>query len=136
MIPLRPFFAVTSVLLYYMAFVFMGKGIRELQEGNLVSITVIPGFPHVGIPRIVPERSRDCWLSSSLLLLFVVRGGEDVLAEAVGDAADDAGGSDRGGARRSAAGGDARGPGRHAGAHQGTRSRARARIARDVELTR
>ena len=33
-IPLRPFFSVTSVLLYYMAFVFMGKGIRELQEGN------------------------------------------------------------------------------------------------------
>ncbi|MGH7663743.1 MAG: FTR1 family iron permease, partial [Gemmatimonadaceae bacterium] len=46
-IPLRPFFAVTSVLLYYMAFVFAGKGIRELQEGNVVSITLIPGFPQV-----------------------------------------------------------------------------------------
>lgn len=46
-IPLREFFAVTSVLLYYMAFVFMGKGVRELQEGNLVSITIIPGAPHV-----------------------------------------------------------------------------------------
>ncbi|HEX6053550.1 MAG TPA: cytochrome c/FTR1 family iron permease [Gemmatimonadaceae bacterium] len=46
-IPLRPFFTVTSVLLYYMAFVFAGKGIRELQEGNAVSISVIPGFPHV-----------------------------------------------------------------------------------------
>ena len=46
-IPLRPFFAVTSVLLYFMAFVFMGKGIRELQEGNAMSITVLPGFPHV-----------------------------------------------------------------------------------------
>jgi high-affinity iron transporter len=44
-IPLRPFFAVTSVLLYYMAFVFMGKGIRELQEGNAAPITLIPGFP-------------------------------------------------------------------------------------------
>jgi len=31
-----------SVLLYYMAFVFMGKGLRELQEGNAVPITVIP----------------------------------------------------------------------------------------------
>ena len=46
-IPLRPFFGVTSVLLYYMAFVFMGKGIRELQEGNAISMSVIPGFPHV-----------------------------------------------------------------------------------------
>lgn len=46
-IPLRPFFSVTSVLLYYMAFVFMGKGVRELQEGNAVPITLIPGFPHV-----------------------------------------------------------------------------------------
>jgi high-affinity iron transporter len=46
-IPLRPFFAVTSVMLYYLAFVFMGKGIRELQEGNVVPITVLPGFPNV-----------------------------------------------------------------------------------------
>ena len=46
-IPLRPFFAVTSVLLYLMAFVFMGKGIRELQEGNAMPITVLPGFPHI-----------------------------------------------------------------------------------------
>jgi high-affinity iron transporter len=46
-IPLRPFFAVTSVVLYYMAFVFAGKGVRELQEGDVVSITPIPGFPSV-----------------------------------------------------------------------------------------
>src|ERR671920_265660 len=46
-IPLRPFFAVTSTLLYFMAFVFMGKGIKELQEGNALSVTGLPGFPHV-----------------------------------------------------------------------------------------
>ena len=45
-IPLRPFFGVTSVLLYYMAFVFMGKGIRELQEGNAISASFIR-FPTV-----------------------------------------------------------------------------------------
>ena len=44
-IPLRPFFSVTSVLLYYMAFVFLGKGIRELQEGNALSISAIRDFP-------------------------------------------------------------------------------------------
>jgi high-affinity iron transporter len=53
-IPLRPFFAVTSALLYYLAFVFMGKGIRELQEGNVVSITPIPWLPHVDAMGIYP----------------------------------------------------------------------------------
>lgn len=54
-IPLRPFFAVTSGLLYYMAFVFMGKGIRELQEGNLVPITILPGWPSVESMGIFPS---------------------------------------------------------------------------------
>jgi high-affinity iron transporter len=46
-IPLRPFFAVTSALLYWMAFVFAGKGIKELQEGGAVSRTPLPGFPYL-----------------------------------------------------------------------------------------
>jgi high-affinity iron transporter len=46
-IPLRPFFTVTSVLLYYMALVFIGKGFRELQEGNLVPISTINGLPTI-----------------------------------------------------------------------------------------
>ena len=62
-IPLRPFFAVTSVLLYYMAFVFMGKGMRELQEGNALPITAIPGFPHVGGARALSRAGRACWRS-------------------------------------------------------------------------
>jgi high-affinity iron transporter len=53
-IPLRPFFAVTSVLLYYMAFVFMGKGLRELQEVNAFPMTVLRGFPHVDAMGIYP----------------------------------------------------------------------------------
>ena len=53
-IPLRPFFAVTSTLLYFMAFVFMGKGIKELQEGDVVSVTALPGFPHVEALGIYP----------------------------------------------------------------------------------
>jgi high-affinity iron transporter len=46
-IPLRPFFTVTSVLLYYMALVFIGKGFRELQEGNVVAISPISGLPTI-----------------------------------------------------------------------------------------
>jgi high-affinity iron transporter len=67
-IPLRPFFAVTSVLLYYMAFVFMGKGIRELQEGGVVSITVLPGWPHVDAVGIFP--SVETLLAQLLLLVL------------------------------------------------------------------
>jgi high-affinity iron transporter len=69
-IPLRPFFATTSVLLYYMAFVFMGKGIRELQEGNLMTITVIPGFPHVEALGLFP--SVETLLGQALLLALFV----------------------------------------------------------------
>ncbi|MGQ0647979.1 MAG: FTR1 family protein [Gemmatimonadaceae bacterium] len=69
-IPLRPFFAVTSGLLYYMAFVFMGKGFRELQEGNLVSITVLPGWPHVEAMGIYP--SVETLMAQTLLLALFV----------------------------------------------------------------
>lgn len=42
-LPMRPFFAVTSGLLYFMCFVFAGKGIRELQEGDAISLTPLVG---------------------------------------------------------------------------------------------
>lgn len=51
-LPLKPFFAVTSAFLYYMAFVFAGQGIAELQEGGLVSTTILqwaPRIPALGI---------------------------------------------------------------------------------------
>ena len=44
-LPLRPFFAVTSAVLYYMAFVFAGKGVHALQEAGWVSATWIEGAP-------------------------------------------------------------------------------------------
>ena len=58
----------TSVLLYYMAFVFMGKGIRELQEGGVVGITVLPGWPHVDAMGIFP--SMETLLGQFLLLVL------------------------------------------------------------------
>ncbi len=45
-LPLRGFFATTSALLYTLAFIFLGKGLRELQEGNVVSITPWSGGPY------------------------------------------------------------------------------------------
>ncbi len=50
-LPLKPFFGLTSAFLYYMAFVFAGKGIAELQEGGMIGTTVIggPRVPALGI---------------------------------------------------------------------------------------
>jgi len=69
-IPMRPFFTVTSLLLYYMAFVFMGKGVRELQEGNIMRITVIPGGPHVDAMGIYP--SVETLTAQAILIVLLV----------------------------------------------------------------
>ncbi|HUQ45946.1 MAG TPA: FTR1 family protein [Gemmatimonadaceae bacterium] len=68
-IPLRPFFSVTSVLLYYMAFVFMGKGIRELQEGDIIPLSAIRGFPHIEALGLYPSW-QGVLSQFALLLLF------------------------------------------------------------------
>lgn len=44
-IPIKPFFLATSVLLYYLAFTFAGKGIHELQEAGVLGSIRIPGIP-------------------------------------------------------------------------------------------
>jgi high-affinity iron transporter len=69
-IPMRPFFTVTSILLYYMAFVFIGKGIRELQEGNVVPITVMPSLPSVPAMGMFPSLE-TAGAQAILLLLFL-----------------------------------------------------------------
>jgi high-affinity iron transporter len=66
-VPLKSFFAVTSAMLYYMAFVFAGKGIADLQESGLVRTTVIEWAPRVPIVGIYPTVQ-----SLSLQLLLVV----------------------------------------------------------------
>jgi high-affinity iron transporter len=71
-IPLRPFFTVTSALLYYMAFVFAGKGVRELQEGGAVPITLLSGFPHIELMGIFP--SVETLLAQFVLIALLVFG--------------------------------------------------------------
>jgi high-affinity iron transporter len=53
-LPLKPFFGVTSAFLYYMAFVFAGKGVAELQEGGFVPTTFLPGGPRLPALGIYP----------------------------------------------------------------------------------
>ncbi len=51
-IPVKWFFVVTSVFLYYMAFMFMGKGLHELQMGGALSLTgadFVPEIPWLGM---------------------------------------------------------------------------------------
>ncbi len=68
-IPMRPFFIGTSGMLYLMAFIFMGKGIRELQEGNALSLTLLPGWPTVDALGIFP--SREGLLAQGLLVALL-----------------------------------------------------------------
>lgn len=53
-VAMKPFFAVTGAMLYYMAFVFAGKGVAELQEGGVVGLTVVEGVPRIPVLGIYP----------------------------------------------------------------------------------
>jgi high-affinity iron transporter len=66
-VPLKPFFAVTSAMLYYMAFVFAGKGIADLQESGLVRVSVVPWAPRIPVLGIYPTVQ-----SLALQLLLIV----------------------------------------------------------------
>jgi high-affinity iron transporter len=69
-LPLKPFFGVTSAFLYYMAFVFAGKGVAELQEGGFLSTTIIPGGPRLPALGIYP--TVESLLVQALLLALLV----------------------------------------------------------------
>ena len=53
-LPLKPLFGVTGALLYYMAFVFAGKGIAELQEGGVIGLTPLGWAPRISALGIYP----------------------------------------------------------------------------------
>jgi high-affinity iron transporter len=67
-LPLKPFFAVTSAFLYYMAFVFAGKGIAELQEGGQVGTTFVSWAPRIPALGIYPTAES---LGAQLLLVVL-----------------------------------------------------------------
>ena len=69
-VAMKPFFAVTGVMLYYMAFVFAGKGIAELQEGRVVGLTVIEGAPRIPVLGIYP--TVESLVLQGLLLILAV----------------------------------------------------------------
>ena len=69
-LPLRPLFATTSAFLYYMAFVFAGKAVAELQEGGLVGTTVVSGAPRLPALGIYP--TVETLLAQGLLVVLAL----------------------------------------------------------------
>jgi high-affinity iron transporter len=69
-LPLKPFFAVTSAFLYYMAFVFAGTGITELQAGGFVSLTPVPWAPR--IPALGIHPTAESLAAQSLLVVLAL----------------------------------------------------------------
>ncbi|MBM7624738.1 FTR1 family protein [Sporohalobacter salinus] len=66
-LPLKPFFIGTSALMYYLAFVFAGDGIKELQEAGAVGLTKIEGIPTISWLGIYPT-----WQSLALQGILIV----------------------------------------------------------------
>jgi high-affinity iron transporter len=69
-LPLKPLFGVTSALLYYMAFVFAGKAVAELQEARVLSLTPVSWGPRVPAMGIYPT-VESLALQGILLLLAI-----------------------------------------------------------------
>jgi high-affinity iron transporter len=69
-LPLKPFFGVTSAFLYYMAFVFAGKGVAELQEGGLIRTTFVPSAPRIPALGIYP--TVESLLAQSVLVALLI----------------------------------------------------------------
>lgn len=66
-LPLKPFFLSTSALMYYLTFVFAGKGIRELQEAGVIGMGYLEGWPTVSLLGIYPT-----WQSISLQVVLII----------------------------------------------------------------
>jgi high-affinity iron transporter len=69
-LPMKPFFAVTSAVLYYMAFVFAGKGIAELQTAGLLPLTPVSWGPRVPLLGVYPT-VESLVIQGALLVLAI-----------------------------------------------------------------
>ena len=69
-LPMKPFFAVTSAVLYYMAFVFAGKGIAELQTAGVLSLTPVSWGPRVPLLGVYPT-VESLLVQGALLVLAI-----------------------------------------------------------------
>lgn len=70
-LPLKPLFGVTGALLYYMAFVFAGKGIAELQESGALALTPVGWAPRIPAMGIYPT-VESLAVQAVLILLAII----------------------------------------------------------------
>ena len=82
-VPMGPFFAVTSAFMYYLAFTFAGKGVRELQEAGWIGsnyIEWVPSFDLIGLYPTVEGVVLQSLLIVALIVatvyLFLMGGGK------------------------------------------------------------
>jgi high-affinity iron transporter len=66
-LPLKQFFAISSAVMFVLAFVFTGKGIAALQEAGKVGITPVP-FPRIDLLGIYPTLET---LAAQLALVLI-----------------------------------------------------------------
>lgn len=65
-IPLRPFFSVTGLFLYLMAFRFAGAGVGELQEAGVMGVTAVAWWPD--LPALAMSADLETALAQASLL--------------------------------------------------------------------
>lgn len=53
-IPLKYFFSLTSVFLYLLSFILLGKGIKELQEAGMIGVTPLEFLPRIDVLGFYP----------------------------------------------------------------------------------
>ncbi len=74
-IPIRPFFLGTSFLLYYLAFVFAGKGVAELQSAGWIDVSPVawlPSIPFLGIyPTVETALAQGVLLACLIYAIWV-----------------------------------------------------------------
>jgi high-affinity iron transporter len=71
-VAMKPFFTITGIMLYYMAFVFAGKGVADLQEAHVLPLTIIDGAPRLPVFGIYP--TVESLVVQGLLLVLAIVG--------------------------------------------------------------
>jgi len=66
-IPVRPFFQISSILVFYLGFKFTGNGIHGLQLAGLLPATVVPYLPNIDFLSVYPN-----WESTLPQLLLLL----------------------------------------------------------------
>ncbi|MDR0551652.1 MAG: FTR1 family iron permease [Spirochaetaceae bacterium] len=87
-LPLKPFFMGTSILLFVMCIAFTGSGVKELQEGNIVPVTMLP-FKFITIDILGIYPTLQTLIPQIILLavtvavsIFQIRKGKELAAKA------------------------------------------------------